>query len=90
MRLQLIKNPDDGLEGLDYGYKSYSSFTTVGNWYEGDLTPTIYNPSTLEPAGPAYIIMCDDGRMRKINAEFFITIDELREKKLNEILDENI
>ena len=66
-----------------------SNFLTLGNSYEGDLTPTIIDPNTYLPAPPSYVIKCDDGMFRKFDAEFFITEQEWkqmnRENKLKEI-----
>jgi len=66
-----------------------TNFLTLGNSYEGELTPTLYDPKTLDVVPPSYVIKCDDGMFRKFNAEFFITEQEWkqmdRENKLNEI-----
>jgi hypothetical protein len=55
------------------------------SWYEGDLTPTMYDPNTYLPVSQSYIVRCDDGKLRKFDSEFFITQEELRDKKLNEL-----
>jgi hypothetical protein len=66
-----------------------SNILTLGNSYEGDLTPNMINPNTYLPAPPSYVIKCDDGMFRKFDAEFFITEQEWkqmnRENKLKEI-----
>lgn len=74
----------------DYITRTISGFfLTLGNSYEGDLTPTMINPNTYLPAPPSYVIKCDDGMFRKFDAEFFITEQEWkqmnRENKLKEI-----
>ena len=56
-----------------------------GKIYEGDLTPTIYDPQTLKPSEPFYIVKCDDGKYRKFMAEHFLTLEEWRESQLNKI-----
>ena len=64
-------------------------FLTIGNSYEGDLTPTIYDVETLDVVDPSYVIKCDDGRFRKFDAEYFITEQEWkkmnRDNKLKEL-----
>jgi len=57
-----------------------------GKIYEGDLTPTIYDPQTLKPSEPSYIIKCDDGKYRKFMTEHFLTLEEWREQQLDKIL----
>ena len=56
-----------------------------GNMYECELTPTLYDPTTLKPAGPYYIVTCEDGKFRKYAAEYFRDIVEIREEKLKEL-----
>lgn len=77
MKLYLTKLPFD--------YNSSELFT-VGKCYEGDLTPIMYDPQTLQPAPPSYIVKCNDGNFRKVNCEYFITLEEFRERQLNKIL----
>ena len=55
------------------------------NWYECELTPTIYDPMTVKPAEPYYIVTCEDGKFRKYKADNFLTLAEVRETKLNEL-----
>ena len=61
-------------------------YLEIGKIYEGDLTPTIYDPQTLKPSEPFYIVKCDDGKYRKFMAEYFLTLEEWRELQLNKIL----
>lgn len=77
MKIYLIKLPP-------FGYNSPELFT-INKWYEGDLTPTMYDPQTLVPASPAYVVRCNDGKFRKVDTEYFITQEKWREKKLNEL-----
>ena len=77
MRIYLIKQFSD---------ESWNEVLPVNNWYEGELTPTIYNPQTLQPAPPAYIVKCSDGKFRKVGGEYFITQEQWRERQLNQIL----
>lgn len=60
-------------------------FLTPGLFYDGGLTPTMYDPVTL-PALPSYIIKCDDGMYRKLPSHIFMTPEEFREYQLNKIL----
>jgi hypothetical protein len=77
MKIYLIKQFSD---------ESWNEVLPVNNWYEGELTPTIYNPQTLQPAPPSYIVKCSDGKFRKVGGEYFLTKEEWREKQLNQIL----
>ena len=70
-----ISNP---LGGVDH-------ILIMGNMYECELTPTLYDPTTLKPAGPYYIVTCEDGKFRKYAAEYFRDIVEWREEKLKEL-----
>jgi hypothetical protein len=73
-----------------FGYDS-GEFFTINKWYEGDLTPIIYNlialtraETTLE-GKQGYVVICDDGYTRKVDIEYFITQEEWRERRLNEL-----
>ena len=77
MRIYLIK---------EFWDESWKEVLPVNNWYEGELTPTIYDPQTLQPASPHYIVKCSDGKFRKAGAEYFLTEQEWRERQLNKIL----
>ena len=57
----------------------------VGSMYECELTPTLYDPTTFEPAAPSYIVACEDGKFRKYDLEHFRDIVEIREEKLKEL-----
>lgn len=59
---------------------------TIGKCYEADLVPTIYDPQTLQPAPPSYVVKCNDNKWRKINAEYFYTQEEWRDKQINKII----
>ena len=76
MKIYLIKIPPFGDDS--------SEFFTVGGCYDGDLVPTIYDKN-LQPLPPSYIVSCNDGYWRKVGAEYFITLEEWREIKLNEL-----
>jgi hypothetical protein len=77
MKLYLIK---------EFWDESWKEVLPVNNWYEGELTPTIYDPQTLQPSPPAYIIKCSDGKLRKAGGEYFLTQEQWRERQLNQIL----
>jgi len=77
MRIYLIK---------EFWDESWREVLPVNNWYEGELTPTMYDPQTLQPAPPAYIVKCSDGNVRKVDAGHFLTQEEWRERQLNQIL----
>ena len=57
----------------------------MGKAYECELTPTIYDPMTFQPAKPSYIVKCEDGKLRKYDAEHFRSIQEAREEKLKDL-----
>ena len=57
----------------------------MGNMYECELTPTIYDPMTFQPAKPSYVVRCEDGKFRKYDAEHFRDMQEVREEKLKEL-----
>ena len=76
LKLYLIKMPP-------FGYDS-GEFFTINKWYDCDLTPIIYNPTTLE-GKRCYVVICDDGYTRKVDIEYFITQEEFRENQLKEL-----
>ena len=59
-----------------------SIFLTPGIPYN---TTVIYDPKTLQPSDPFYIITCDDGKKRKVSSKWFISQSDWRELKLNEL-----
>jgi hypothetical protein len=77
---------------ISTSYK-YADLLTINKWYEGYLTPllrsalnrTIYDPQTLQLVPPSYIVRCNDGKYRNFVAEYFLTIEDWREKKLKEL-----
>jgi len=87
MKLLLIKLPPLVFTPLGEN----SELLTINKWYEGKLSPLDkwyegeYGTQTLEPKLKRYIVKCDDGELRKIEGEYFITQEECRERKLNEI-----
>jgi hypothetical protein len=78
MKLYLTKLPP-------FGHNSEELFT-VGKWYEGELTPTIYDPQTLQPAPASYIVECNDLNLRRVSHDYFITLEEWRERQLNKLI----
>lgn len=46
----------------------------------------VYDPVTFKPVAPSYVIKCDDGKWRKMDAKHFMTIEEFREQQLSKIL----
>ena len=58
-----------------------------GKIYEAiSKAPTIYDPQTLKPSDPSYIIKCDDGKYRKFMTEHFLTLEEWRNQQIDKIL----
>ncbi|HOB26374.1 MAG TPA: hypothetical protein PKG93_04440 [Bacilli bacterium] len=58
---------------------------TIGSIYDCELCPTIYDPHTLQPVPPSYIVKCNDGKYRKVDSSFFLTLEEMRNEKLNNL-----
>lgn len=56
-----------------------------GKMYECELTPTMYDPNTFQPAAASYIVTCEDGKFRKYDVEHFRDIVEVRVDKLKEL-----
>lgn len=71
-------NMENPLGGVDH-------ILIKGNMYECELTPTLYDPTTLQPTGPFYVVRCEDGKFRKYAAEHFRDIVEIREEKLKKL-----
>ncbi len=59
----------------------------INGKYDADPTPLMYDPNTLLPTEPFYIVKCNDGMFRKFDAKNFIPIEEYRENRINNILD---
>ena len=66
-------------------------FITAGRIYDVEEGPTVYDVD-FNPHKTAIIIACDDGYSRKLsdnvlglNLNNFIDLQEVREKKLNEL-----
>jgi hypothetical protein len=62
---------------------------TPGKWYNGELTHTMYDPQTFQKIDPCYVVVCDDDKLRKVDAKWFITLEDWRENKINNVLDES-
>jgi hypothetical protein len=86
MKLYLIKMPCQSQANLHirtpFGYDSDELFT-INKWYDGEEIFDDEKHVTLTKDG--YVVRCDDGFIRKVGTEYFITQEEWREKKLNEL-----
>jgi hypothetical protein len=60
---------------------------TPNKSYNGTLGLKIYDPNTFEVLPPYYVIECDDGNFRKVDAKYFIPLSNWREQQLNKILE---
>lgn len=78
MKIYLIKIPP-------FGYNSGELFT-IGKCYDVELSPTMYDPQTLVPSPPVYIVKCNDNNWRKVDTVYFITKEEWREQQINKII----
>jgi len=61
------------------------NYLTIGNIYDCELCPKMYDPYTYEQVQPYYIVKCDDDKYRKIDVHFFTTLEEMRDNKLDEL-----
>lgn len=72
-------------KGKLYNGLSTDDILTIGKLYNGNKTPALIDPATHKLIKDAYIIMCDDNILRRIDTDFFITLNEFRHKQLNEL-----
>ncbi len=63
-----------------------SEYLKNGGVYDGELCPITYDPYTLQPLPKSYIIKCDDGKYRKFEKSYFLPLEEMRNNKLNDLL----
>lgn len=56
-----------------FGLNSDELFT-INKWYDGDIKKSFF-----------YVVKCDDGFIRNVHAEYFITQEEYRGRRLNEL-----
>lgn len=85
MKLYLKEiNHSGGISGTPFDI-ILAGCLTIGNIYDGELCPVIYDPHTYQPVPPSYIIKCNDGKYRKVDASFFLTLEEMRDNKLDEL-----
>jgi hypothetical protein len=59
---------------------------TKGNIYECVFAPKMYDPQTLEEAPPIVIVKCDDDKWRKSEYSNFGELSELRNIKIDKLL----
>ncbi len=89
MKLILITNPKLVIpKSIDHISMSRrpDTYLTKGKVYEGELTPNfLYGSETYQLVDSSYIVRCDDNKLRKFMAKDFMTLEEWREKQLNEI-----
>lgn len=55
------------------------------NPYKGEYTPKMYHPQTFHPE-IGLIITCEDGNLRKFDADHFYSLEKWREIQLDSIL----
>ena len=58
---------------------------TPGEFYHGDFTPQMWDPDTYVKVEPHLVVKCDDGKLRKLAKRHFISLEELRDKKLGDL-----
>jgi hypothetical protein len=58
---------------------------TKGRQYLGQLKPIEYDTWTYQPVPPSYVVICDDGRYRKVKTNFFMVVEDWRFNKLDEL-----
>jgi hypothetical protein len=54
--------------------------------YDCEYTPKIYDPQSFN-VYIGLIVRCDDDKYRKFETSDFISVDEMRDQKISEILD---
>lgn len=69
--------------------KIATSVVSLGVWYDAGFTPTMYDPNTFQEVEPHYVIKCDDGYLRKMEAKYFLTLEDWRELQLMKLYQEN-
>lgn len=74
--MKVFLNPD---KKFDLAYWS----VTENKLYDVEIA-TQYDCITYEPF-ESFIVRCDDGKMRKMDPDWFIKLHELRDRKLNEL-----
>ena len=78
---------DDDFTKYDYNVtrlRIKRGLLTPGKWYWATPSPVMYDPNTFQPH-IVYLVTCDDGNIRKVSTGHFITQEEWRESKLNEL-----
>lgn len=53
--------------------------------YDAKETPAMIDPNTYNPV-TKYLIRCEDNNIRAFASELFISIEEFRDNKLNELV----
>lgn len=61
---------------------SLSNMLIKGNMYECWPVPLYHFGGKIKME---YVVICEDGRYRRYDTDFFYTIEEIRELKLNEL-----
>jgi len=64
-----------------------TSFLTPNKVYNCEYTPKIYDPKTFNVI-IGLIVKCDDEKFRRCEISDFISVEESRNKKISEILDQ--
>lgn len=65
--------------------KIATSVVSLGVWYDADLSPTMYDRNTFQEVEPHYVVRCDDGKLRKMKAKYFWTLEQWRELQLDRV-----
>lgn len=83
-----IRNDIKG-QRIQLDHNTWGSITTLGfsydTWYEGHDAVTIYDPVTSKPLPHSYVVKNDLGRLVKVKADLFITLDHWRQNQISKI-----
>lgn len=59
---------------------------TKGKIYEGEYTATLYDPHTLRPVPPSYIIRNDKRHLQKCDTKNFMMLNECRNHQIEKVI----
>lgn len=57
--------------------------------YVVNKTVYTYDANTFKPNPPSWIVVCNDGKSRKFTMDFFDELKEYRDKRINELFNDN-
>lgn len=70
---------------IDYCEYAGNRLIVANKIYDAEETPALTDPYTFNMV-TQYIIRCEDNSLRAFPSEFFMSIEEFRDNKLNELV----